>query len=269
MTARTAHTPAHHYQPNGAAIPCRAGLDLRVHFRRSHGVPLSLFNSWSIGGGALRHCYNSPSYARRLLEDRVLQFKMPTVSLFLRMLGPPLRPACWLHTIMAFGAIDVLWGLAVLRRRGDSRRGADGRGASPGTPAHAGVRACVARLPDILGLACPWSDEGWVAASGDCGADRKLAAASSDGLRSQCAPSTARTVGFGSVALGSGAEGAWRLTRRKHRPTRRAAFRQRLIPSDLPKGEIEGMVGARGFEPPTPCSRSRCATRLRYAPTIG
>ena len=25
-------------------------------------------------------------------------------------------------------------------------------------------------------------------------------------------------------------------------------------------------VGARGFEPPTPCSQSRCATRLRYAP---
>ncbi len=28
------------------------------------------------------------------------------------------------------------------------------------------------------------------------------------------------------------------------------------------------LVGARGFEPPTPCSRSRCATRLRYAPTV-
>src|SRR5690606_23308446 len=27
-----------------------------------------------------------------------------------------------------------------------------------------------------------------------------------------------------------------------------------------------GVVGARGFEPPTPCSQSRCATRLRYAP---
>src|ERR1700683_3627758 len=27
------------------------------------------------------------------------------------------------------------------------------------------------------------------------------------------------------------------------------------------------MVGAIGFEPTTPCSRSRCATRLRYAPT--
>jgi hypothetical protein len=27
------------------------------------------------------------------------------------------------------------------------------------------------------------------------------------------------------------------------------------------------LVGARGFEPPTPWSRTRCATRLRYAPT--
>lgn len=31
---------------------------------------------------------------------------------------------------------------------------------------------------------------------------------------------------------------------------------------------ISRLVGARGFEPPTPCSRSRCATRLRYAPTV-
>ena len=28
-----------------------------------------------------------------------------------------------------------------------------------------------------------------------------------------------------------------------------------------------GMVGARGFEPPTSCSQSRRATGLRYAPT--
>ena len=27
------------------------------------------------------------------------------------------------------------------------------------------------------------------------------------------------------------------------------------------------LVGAEGFEPPTLCSQSRCATRLRYAPT--
>jgi hypothetical protein len=27
------------------------------------------------------------------------------------------------------------------------------------------------------------------------------------------------------------------------------------------------MVGARGFEPRTPCAQGRCATRLRYAPT--
>src|SRR5688572_19419142 len=25
-------------------------------------------------------------------------------------------------------------------------------------------------------------------------------------------------------------------------------------------------VGVRGFEPPTPCSQNRCATRLRYTP---
>ena len=29
------------------------------------------------------------------------------------------------------------------------------------------------------------------------------------------------------------------------------------------------MVGAEGFEPPTLCSQSRCATRLRYAPMLG
>ena len=28
-----------------------------------------------------------------------------------------------------------------------------------------------------------------------------------------------------------------------------------------------GVVGARGFEPPTPASRTQCATSLRYAPT--
>ena len=28
------------------------------------------------------------------------------------------------------------------------------------------------------------------------------------------------------------------------------------------------MVGAEGFEPPALCSQSRCATRLRYAPTF-
>jgi hypothetical protein len=28
------------------------------------------------------------------------------------------------------------------------------------------------------------------------------------------------------------------------------------------------LVGAEGFEPPTLCSQSRCATRLRYAPTV-
>src|SRR5882672_8922572 len=33
-----------------------------------------------------------------------------------------------------------------------------------------------------------------------------------------------------------------------------------------PEG-MANMVGARGFEPPTSCSQSRCATRLRHAPS--
>jgi hypothetical protein len=28
------------------------------------------------------------------------------------------------------------------------------------------------------------------------------------------------------------------------------------------------VVGATGFEPATPCAQGRCATRLRYAPTL-
>jgi hypothetical protein len=32
--------------------------------------------------------------------------------------------------------------------------------------------------------------------------------------------------------------------------------------------QSESLVGARGFEPPTPCAQGRCATRLRYAPTL-
>ena len=30
--------------------------------------------------------------------------------------------------------------------------------------------------------------------------------------------------------------------------------------------KVRTMVGARGFEPPTPCSQSRCATGLRHTP---
>jgi hypothetical protein len=32
--------------------------------------------------------------------------------------------------------------------------------------------------------------------------------------------------------------------------------------------QTHNLVGAEGFEPPTPCSQSRCATRLRYAPRL-
>src|SRR5215469_10787414 len=31
---------------------------------------------------------------------------------------------------------------------------------------------------------------------------------------------------------------------------------------------LKGMVGERGFEPPTPWSRTRCSTRLSHSPTV-
>jgi hypothetical protein len=45
----------------------------------------------------------------------------------------------------------------------------------------------------------------------------------------------------------------------RHSKTRRLPFRQLSL--------YQTMVGATGFEPATPCSPSRCATGLRYAPT--
>ena len=37
----------------------------------------------------------------------------------------------------------------------------------------------------------------------------------------------------------------------------------------LLKGKLTfELVGAIGFEPTTPCAQGRCATRLRYAPTV-
>jgi hypothetical protein len=37
---------------------------------------------------------------------------------------------------------------------------------------------------------------------------------------------------------------------------------------EIVRNSLVLMVGAEGFEPPTLCSQSRCATRLRYAPTV-
>ena len=39
-----------------------------------------------------------------------------------------------------------------------------------------------------------------------------------------------------------------------------------LYPDELRAPKETRMVGVEGFEPPTPCSQSRCATRLRYTP---
>ncbi len=49
------------------------------------------------------------------------------------------------------------------------------------------------------------------------------------------------------------------------RPFLFALKRKRLLEAALRSQLV--MVGAEGFEPPALCSQSRCATRLRYAPT--
>src|SRR5271167_774077 len=49
--------------------------------------------------------------------------------------------------------------------------------------------------------------------------------------------------------------------------SRRIQVIQTPLRPDLPTRQKRRMVGARGFEPPTPCAQGRCATRLRYAPT--
>src|SRR5580765_5829003 len=41
---------------------------------------------------------------------------------------------------------------------------------------------------------------------------------------------------------------------------------RRGVPIKIRPGIRPHEVGARGFEPPTPCSQSRCATGLRHAP---
>jgi hypothetical protein len=44
-----------------------------------------------------------------------------------------------------------------------------------------------------------------------------------------------------------------------------------LYPAELraPCTVLLRLVGVEGFEPPTSCSQSRCATRLRYTPRFG
>ena len=48
----------------------------------------------------------------------------------------------------------------------------------------------------------------------------------------------------------------------------------KIIYSGILKGAVNGckllilLVGAGRFERPTPCAQGRCATRLRYAPTV-
>ena len=53
---------------------------------------------------------------------------------------------------------------------------------------------------------------------------------------------------------------------------RQPAWKAGALPTELhppvhPGAPIRAVIGTRGFEPPTPCSQSRCATRLRHVPS--
>src|SRR5262245_26165538 len=51
-----------------------------------------------------------------------------------------------------------------------------------------------------------------------------------------------------------------------YRPNRPGSFENFSYPCD--RNDRGMLVGATGFEPATPCAQGRCATRLRYAPTL-
>ena len=51
-----------------------------------------------------------------------------------------------------------------------------------------------------------------------------------------------------------------------HRTVSRVQYLRRRVTQTL--NIQRGLVGAIGFEPTTPCAQGRCATRLRYAPTL-
>ena len=59
---------------------------------------------------------------------------------------------------------------------------------------------------------------------------------------------------------------------RRDSNSRQPAWKAGALPAELhppvqPAAPTDLVVGTRGFEPPTPCSQSRCATRLRHVPT--
>ena len=48
-----------------------------------------------------------------------------------------------------------------------------------------------------------------------------------------------------------------------------ARIAPRMYASELRCKCLVKLVGERGFEPPTPWSRTRCSTRLSHSPTVG
>src|SRR5690606_13224082 len=94
-------------------------------------------------------------------------------------------------------------------------------------------------------------------------------------------PSTYRLEGGCSIPCATGARargspGVGGVTRpppgrgwsgRRDSNPRHTAWKAVALPTELLPRASEAVVGAARFELATPCSQSRCATRLRYAPT--
>ncbi len=81
-------------------------------------------------------------------------------------------------------------------------------------------------------------------------------------------PAELQALGSNTAAVASGR----RKSGRRGSNPRHSAWKADALPTELhppasPCRPSRTVVGTRGFEPPTPCSQSRCATRLRHVPT--
>jgi hypothetical protein len=88
------------------------------------------------------------------------------------------------------------------------------------------------------------------------------------GLEVRCSIQLSYRRTFPATAVACGRRKSGRRDSNPRQPAWKAdALPTELHPPALACCSTQTVVGTRGFEPPTPCSQSRCATRLRHVPT--